>query len=319
MRIGYIGSSAISNFHLEALKKNGFNITAIGTTKNSKRCLEFSNSNNLQNYFCNEGWEGVLSKELDAYFICVKVTPTLDILKAALKKNKPIFVEKPIGWKPSELYQILNHKNINNVFVGFNRRFYQVTNILKKICEESSGGTILVNIPESDYGIKQFISNGCHMINTLMYLIGDFKLCEKRIKFNSKLEDIDSVSAICKNEKWDILLNYHSQIPSNFSITINADKKVYELKPIEKLSIYEGMDVIEPTKEEPIRKYLPHLSNVFIEDNKLKPGFYEMHKNFKLFANNEESQSCSFLEAYKTISFIWELIDSEIAKNIEFN
>ena len=40
MKIGYIGSGPISNFHIPALEKNGLKISAIGATKDSKRCLE---------------------------------------------------------------------------------------------------------------------------------------------------------------------------------------------------------------------------------------------------------------------------------------
>ena len=38
MEVGYIGSSPISEFHIPALNKNGFNISAIGTTKDSQTC-----------------------------------------------------------------------------------------------------------------------------------------------------------------------------------------------------------------------------------------------------------------------------------------
>ena len=75
---------------------------------------------------------------------------------------------------------------------------------------------------------------------------------------------------------------------TNFSITVNSDKSVFELKPIEKLSIYNGIDIIEPTEKEPIRKYMPHLQNSYLEDSMFKPGFDLMYKNFKLFVERKE-------------------------------
>ena len=36
MNVGYVGSGPISDFHIPALKNNGLNIEALGTTKNSE-------------------------------------------------------------------------------------------------------------------------------------------------------------------------------------------------------------------------------------------------------------------------------------------
>ena len=319
MKIGYIGSGPISNFHIPAIKKNGIDIEAIGTKVNSESCKSFSKLHDLENKYCPGGWKEILSKDLDAFYICVKVDATLEILLKALSTNRPIFVEKPITWHPNNMKDLLEHKNSKNIFVGFNRRYYSTTKKLKDLCDSSIGGTIILNIPESDYGIKQFINNGCHMVDTLRYLIGDINILKNSIRINKDKNNIDSISAICKNQKWDILINSHSQIPSNFSITVNTEKKVFELKPIEKLSIYEGMDIIEPTNAEPIRKYIPHLKDSFIEKNKFKPGFEEMHKNFKLFISKEFSQICSLDDAFKTLETAWNLMDSDIAKSFKFN
>ncbi len=319
MKIGYIGSGPISNFHIPAIKKNGIDISAIGSKKDSKSCKDFSKFHNLENKFCEAGWEEVLSKNLDAYYICIKVEATLNVLLKALDKNKPVFVEKPIIWHPQDFKDLLEHKNSKNIFVGFNRRYYKTTRTLKNLCNLAHGGTIYLNIPESDYGIKQFINNGCHMIDTLRYLIGDFRILKNSIRVNNSKQNIDSISAICSNQKWDILINSHSQIPSNFSITVNSDNKVYELKPIEKLSIYEGMDIVEPTRTEPIRKYLPHLKESILEKSDLKPGFERMHKNFKLFCEKKESQICTLRDAFSTIDTAWKLIECETSKSFDFN
>lgn len=319
MKIGYIGSGAISNFHIPAIKSNGIEISGIASRKGSIRCREIAKIFDIENAYLEGGWEEILSRDFDAYYICVEVNSTFKILSQALEKNKPIFVEKPINWRPESIKQLLKHKNSKNVFVGFNRRYYETTTTLKSICKNSKGGTIFVNIPESDYGIKEFINNGCHMIDLLRYLINDFEILKSLIKTNQNKDNIDSISAICKNNKWNILLNSHSKTPSNFSITINSDGKVFELKPIEKLSIYEKMKIIEPSPEEPIRKYIPNLKKSFLEISEFKPGFKNMHRNFKLFANKKESQNCTLEDTYNTLKSTWELINCEISKNYDFN
>ena len=309
MKIGYIGSGPINNFHIPAIKNNGFNIAAIGTRENSLRCKNFAASQNLTSNYCKGGWKEVLSKDLDAFVICIDIEATIKVLDKALARKKPIFVEKPINSNPSKLKKYLKDPNIKNVFVGFNRRFYKTTNKLKSICNKSQGGTIYLNMPESDCGVEQFINNGCHMIDTLRFLVGDFEIIGKTKKVNFENKDINSFSALCRNDKWDILINAHSQIPANFSITVNTGQSVYDLKPIEKLSFYEGMDIIEPTKEDPIRKYIPHLTKSYFEETIFKPGFDMMYKNFKNFAEGKDCNFCEFKDAYKTLISCWNLIN----------
>ena len=317
MKVGYIGSGSISHFHIPALRNNQFIVSAIGSKKNSKRCLKFAEEYNLKSKYCKEGWEEVLNHDLDAYIICVKIEATLQILEKALEKGKPIFVEKPVNFDLENLNKIKNNKNINKVFVGYNRRFYKTTNEIKKLCSQSNGGTIIVNIPDSSYGIENIISNGCHMIDLLRYIVGDFNIIKSIVNENKEKNDINYFSALCTNQKWTILINAHSMKPSNFSISINSDKNVFELKPIEKLNIYEGIKVKEPTKEFPLRQYIPNLKCSFYENSKFKPGFDSMYMNFRLFVNNEKSNFCSFEDSYKTLKCCWDLIASDVANNFK--
>ena len=318
MKVGYIGCGPISEFHLAAMKANGFEVSAIGTRKQSKSCERFAEKNNLKNYFCEEGWEEVLTKDVDAYVICINPTGTFDVVMKALDKNKPIFIEKPVSFKLDQIINIRKHKYSKNIFVGFNRRFYKTTELLKNFCDSSRGGTIIANIPDSISGLKQIIENGSHIIDTIRFLIGEYELIDKTFRLNQDESDIDSLSAIFKNEKWDILVNAHSLIPSNFYITFNSGKNVCELKPIEQFNYYEGMEVIEPTIEVPIRKYIPKLKNSFVENNEYKPGFDFMYKNFRLFVEKKSCMKCNIEDAEKTLNLCWQLIGSDLANNYKF-
>ena len=259
-----------------------------------------------------------MTKPVDAYVICINPNANFDVVMKALDTNKPIFIEKPISFKLNQIKNISEHKYSKNIFVGYNRRFYKTTESLKNFCESSHGGTIIANIPDSTSGLKQIISNGSHIIDTIRYLIGEYHLIDKSIRLNQQNSDIESISAIFKNEKWDVLLNAHSLIPSNFSITVNSGKNVCELKPIEQFNCYEGMEIIEPSTEVPIRKYIPKLKNSFFENNEYKPGFDLMYKNFKLFVENKSCIQCTIDDAEKTLNLCWKLIESELANNYEF-
>ncbi len=315
MKVGYIGSGPISYFHIPALRNNGFKIEALGTTKDSESSRKICEKYQLTNKYCRGGWMEVLNTDVDAYIICIKVENTLDVLKKILEKGKPVLVEKPISFSLKSLEKIKTSRYVENIFVAYNRRYYKTSMELKKLCNNSTGGTVLVNIPDSRYGIKQFISNGCHMVNLTRYLLGDFEIVNKIIKTNSLKNDIDYFSALCRNKKWTIIFNAHSLLPSNFSISVNSDKKVFELKPIEKLTIYEGMQIIEPTEEDPLRKYVPKVKYSFTEDPLFKPGFDLMYKNFRLFIEDKKFNYSNFYDAYETVKSCWKFIESEETKD----
>ena len=319
MKIGFIGSGDICRFHIDALIYNGFQIEAIGTRNNSLRCKELAQKFKISDKYCIKGWEEVLTKKVDAYCVCVEIAKTPEILLSVLKMGKPVFVEKPIAFHLNEISRIVRHPHANRIFVGYNRRYYKTINVLKNKCKESiSGGTIFVNIPDPIEGIKQFLSNGCHMVDSLRYIAGEFKIKDKLVRF-SKNNDISSISALCKNKKWDILFNAHSLIPSNFSITVNIDDIVYELKPLEKLSVYEGMQIIEPNSLEPIRRYIPKIKSSIIENSQFKPGFNLMYKSFFEFvSNNQNNRVCDIKDAQETLKMCWDLIGNENKYKINF-
>ena len=155
MRIGFIGSGLISKFHIAALKNNNFSIEAIGTRKESKNCLKMANELNLLDKYCNNGWEEVLNKKVDAFCLCVNTSKTPEILLNILELNKPVLVEKPVAWQIPDIDNISKHRNSDKIFVAYNRRFYKTLKTLKGICNSSpEGGTVLVNIPDSIAGIK---------------------------------------------------------------------------------------------------------------------------------------------------------------------
>ena len=72
-----------------------------------------------------------------------------------------------------------------------------------------------------------------------------------------------------------VSMNWNS--PANFSLEMDDGLQRVKLKPFEVYYLYEGMHVVEPTTENPLRTYKPNLIqqvNVFENQPKhLKPGF----------------------------------------------
>jgi hypothetical protein len=64
--------------------------------------------------------------------------------------------------------------------------------------------------------------------------------------------------------------------PSNFAVDIHAGDERFQLRPFEVGYAFRGMNVIEPTAEVPIRRYLPICVETVLPDGlseQHKPGF----------------------------------------------
>jgi len=91
-----------------------------------------------------------------------------------------------------------------------------------------------------------------------------------------------------------------------------------ELRPFEKLKTFEGMDIMEPTEESPIRKYIPKIvETIELEtiDGKIKPGFYQQAREFAqmIKTGSKSENAASLIDAKKTIE-ICEKIVGEYTK-----
>ena len=202
--------------------------------------------------------------------------------------------------------------NSKKVFVAYNRRFYKVVNYAKEFCDRNEGGSVNINIPDSKQGKNRFLSNGCHIIDLARYILGDFEILKKIIRNNHETNEMEILTALCSNQKWSITINAHSLIPANFGITINSKKEVFELLPIEKFSLYEGLEIIEPNDEYPLRRYLPKIIKTEFEDSEFKPGFNNMYRQFYQFIKTnykKTENSVTINEARSTLKKCIELIN----------
>ena len=141
--------------------------------------------------------------------------------------------------------------------VGFNRRFYHTVNTLKNLIEIENTPVIAnMVIPESN--LQNFFTNSIHSIDLLRYVFGDIKLEFSKKLIKNKM--VNGVTATFSNKKNDLIqLTGIWNAPANVSLSVFSEKKQFELKPYETLKIFDDLKVIEPTTNDPIRKYTPKL------------------------------------------------------------
>ena len=131
MKLGIIGTSRITEDHIKVIKKLGHDILFISSTrKKSKRLKILSKKHKIKKFF---DWKKSIkfAEEFNDcnFLITSRIKDNFKILKECIKKNRFIFVEKPVFLKSKDFKSF--QKN-NKIFVGYNRIFYNNIKKLKK-------------------------------------------------------------------------------------------------------------------------------------------------------------------------------------------
>ena len=114
-----------------------------------------------------------------------------------------------------------------------------------------------------------------------------------------------------KGDLINIILNWGA--PDNFSINAFNNNERFELRPLEIGRLYKTLEVIEPTKKNPIRLYQPKVEKTYVSSKKFKnfkPGFVEQYLSFKniILKNKKDQKLCSFDEAIENLQIINKII-----------
>ena len=308
IKLGYVGSGPVSNFHIPVIKKLGFKIELF-YSRNFNKALNFAKEHNI--VAPEKTFNKFLLKirNIDAIILSIKPNITPKYLKLLCKLNKPIFVEKPGALKSADLKKIKKISN-SKIFFLYNRRFYNSIKDAKKFVSSSNQCFTSVKIPDSTKTLKQFFINGCHMLDILLYLFGDLKMV-KSYKLKKNLGYYFLLKST-KNDFISCLLNWGS--PQNYEINmINEKNERLELKPLETSFFYRKMQKIEPTKKNPIRSYIPKLikkNSIIYEGMRYKPGFIEQYKEVKnrIINKNTQHALANIDDAIKVLNIIESVI-----------
>ena len=307
-KIGYIGNGPISNFHVPALKANKFKIEIFYYRKNSKLAKNFINKHQIKNSTTNlDLFYSKSITECDAMVICVKTEFVCQYLRKFANYKKPVLVEKPGAINYTDLYTIRELKISKKIFFGYNRRYYENIEYVKKYLTLNKKNNVLIKIPDNIQTFHQFIINGCHIIDLIFYLFGNIKLISKSGQIDDKVKGFVFNAKNTKNI-FTFIVNWG--VPDNFSIDIFSNRKRVLISPIETTNFYEEMKIIEPTDKYPLRKYEPKIMKSYtIKNFKFKPGFKNQYKNFYTFikTNKYSKKDCDFKQALKVLSFIEEI------------
>ncbi len=318
VKIAYWGSGPISEFHVPALRAAGFEIATCFSRENSKRLEEFSKKFEIPKA---SSFDEFLAKieHCDLIFIALNTSFTVEAIGKVINSGKIIFSEKPGAMHSTELLE-LDNKFRKNIYFLYNRRFYSTIDRVKSYINSNSNSNsninININFPDSIPGWKQFIENGCHVIDMLMYIASDFEMGVKAaIGSCSENGSGFSFIGITKNKKINsIIFSNPWGASEKARATINSKTTTLILSPFELLSISNSLEIIPPSQDYPLRRYEPKVSDKILVETNFKPGFYEQaNAMMKLYAEGVvDERLATFEQAYCVLQYI-----EKIKENLE--
>lgn len=313
LKFGFIGCGKISRFHADVILALQHGILAVSARSGSKNISDFAKCYSISNLYYD--WREMVEKQkLDALVVAVNWDQTEHIIQEVINYGIPCLVEKPVALTSDRLQEIINNtKQFHDiVMVGYNRRFYDFLPMIKQALERENLISVELNFPEPvEYLLKTksqqlakhiLLYMSSHWIDLLMFLIGELKVEYMNRRINKKLGYVEAYNGILRSIHYGVPIHLQANFnaPSNISIVFNFSDSIYKFCPIEILNIYRGMEVVEPTIEIPIRRYIPHLEKTFYVDTMYKPGFLNQMKYFiKVCLEKKEpnKQGCTLREA----------------------
>ena len=293
-----IGVGPMAIEYAEVMKDSKINVKFIGRSKESAKIFKAKTGimpllGGLENFIKT-------NKEVPSHAIVAVGHPELAEQTLVLIKHgvKSILVEKPGALYLEDLIKIQNNSKMlnSNIFIAYNRRFFQSVNKAKDIILEDGGllsahfeFTELSHIIEKlikPEGVKEswLIGNSSHVIDLAFYIAGRPKNLNAFVHGSLDWHKSGSIfigNGLTNN---NVPFSYHSnwEAPGRWSLEFMTKNNRLILRPMEKLQIIKtGSFEMEECD-----------INYSVDEN-YKPGLY---KQTHAFINNDYLSLCGIDE-----------------------
>jgi len=308
LRFGFIGCGNAARHHADVVKALGHQIYAVSARVSSPNIDSFGRDYSVSRKFSD--WrEMLVHGKLDALLMATSWEQTELIAKDVIQAGVPVLIEKPLALSSVKVKEILSDTRAfqDQVMVGYSRRFYDFIPRLEDIIGSHPLISVGLNCPDSfQDNLKRYgemlrehilIYKTSHWLDLLMYLLGSVEIVE----MYRRDEGTPAYNGILQSStRVPILFQANFDAPSQISLTFNFEGFICQLRPVEILRIYEGMFLLEETRETPYRRYEPKLKEEQITDFRYKPGFLNQIRHFIeacIEKKSNKNRGCSLQEA----------------------
>jgi len=287
MDIGFIGCGNIASYHADVLVDLGHRIRAVTYRSNTRRAEKFAKDYGVDSLYPDSDWEHMTEKVgLDALWVIPSWDQINLIFQDIIETGIPAFFEKPLALDASKIDQVINeysHAHLSKYQVGYNRRFYNIAEKARKVVREEDVIFVSVNIPEpvdrDNHDRLNYVifENSSHVLDLKSFILDCYSYQDIQAHRIDRSRAGGDYWAAYEMDSIPVIVKSVWNSPENFSINVYTESnRIYRLSPLEKLSVVDGFDVKEPTRETPIRTYQPKtVYTEYVTDSGFKPGFEE--------------------------------------------
>ncbi len=241
--IGIIGTGNFTKMViLPAMGKIGTNIKSIASARGVSSTImakKYGIGDSTTDY------KKILSDpEVNTVMITTRHNMHAPMVIEAINAGKNVFVEKPLALNSTELNQVIEAYENNNVTltIGFNRRFSPHIQKVKDLVSTSAPKNMIANmnagtippdvwVHDMQVGGGRIIGEACHLIDLLSYISGSkIKSICMNAMGNNPEENTDNASILLKFENGDNgVVNYFSNGDKSYSkerIEVYSEGKV---------------------------------------------------------------------------------------------
>jgi len=221
--VGIIGCGLIGNKRAKALEKFDDSKLVVVADVNLNKAKDLAGRYNCE---YTDDWREVIKRK-DVNLVIVATTNDMlaKITITAIKNNKHVLVEKPVGRNPKEVERVVKEYEKNGkikVKAGFNHRFHPAFEKAKEIIKNENIGDIMFIRARYGHGGRlgyekewrakkeiagggEMLDQGSHIIDLSRYFMGDFQTaigyCDTFF-WNMQVED--NCFALLKTKKGQI-------------------------------------------------------------------------------------------------------------------
>jgi predicted dehydrogenase len=304
IKVSIIGAGRIAECYIKVLR-DFKNIELVGIISRSKESSKQKSLKYKIHYHSNSLENMMKITKPDIVIVCVTPTETKKICLNLLKYKCIVLVEKPLGLSLKDSKEVLlkSKKSKSKIFIAFNRRFFNSTNLLiNKLSKNASKRVVNIFDQEDTNAAKKnghskkiidnwMYANSIHLIDFFTFLCrGKINnIVSQRIKINKNQYFIYSKIFFSSGDIG--IYNAYWNRPAPWKISVSCSESYFQLSPIERLIEKNNRGEMITYKDS---KY----------DIKYKPGFYLMVKNLLKVYTGKKNKLVSLKENCKTMKLI---------------
>lgn len=324
IRVAMIGAGAIAEFHIAALREAEVKVTGVASSPDSKRAVDFGKRHEIDSVYRDVPALLTDSAKFDGVLVAIPIPPTLDVLRQVIATGLPTLVEKPVAYRSADITDLV--ETSAPVIVGYNRRFYEP--VIQARREAMRDAKLIAHLVlpdnvsptggkagETDY-LTPFFANSVHGLDLARYVLGDLKVHNVSRIFDPNGGMTGLAAMLTAESGAPLQFSANWGAPANFSLTLDWPGRRYDLRPFEEATLYEGMEVLDPTPETPVRRYVPReVGTVKLDyvDYRLKPGFTAQASAFvRLMRGEDPAPAARLSDAHAILKLAEELVGLEL-------